>query len=248
MGQQTSIFQSDFQSINNDILQQSKSTCVNVCLNDFTTNKISISNSDVSGTVEIKNGCVITGASCILKSTLDNSIINDQKNQMSANITQVAGLFTILNNLATIGSKDEINQNNYQEITNETTQSLNSVCNFRNEENSNINVIDVDNDNISGNIIIDGQQIISNSQCTQTNGIKNYIQNKQSNSMTAKIEKTGCCAGIIGTVVIVIIIILGGGMILHMGKKKGDKPKTSQKPSSQGDGDDGSSNIAVTSV
>jgi hypothetical protein len=208
MGQGNSIFQSSYQSINNDILQSSKSYCVNVCIDDLSVNRINVDNSTVSGTVNIKTGCIVTGASCNLKSALDNTVINKQKNQMSSEISETAGLFTILNNLATIGEQNDINQQNYQNITNDTTQSLLSVCNFRSETSNNVNIIDIDNSNITGKLELDAQNVISNTKCTQVNTIKNYIQNSQSNSMTAKIEKTGCCATIFGSLFFLIIAMV----------------------------------------
>ena len=208
MGQNTSIFQSSYQNINNDILESSKSNCVNVCVDDLNLNDIEINNSTVSGNITIKTGCVISGASCTLKSSLDNSVVNNQKNQMSATISSTAGLLTILNNLSTIGSTDDIDQNSYQNITNDTTQSLLSTCNFRDETSGNVNIIDVNNANVTGSVNIDSQNVISNTNCTQTNTIKNYIQNSQTNTMTAKIEKTGCCAGIFGTLILVVVAIV----------------------------------------
>ena len=208
MGQVSSIFQSSYQNINNDILESSKANCVNVCVDDLNINQIDVNNSTVSGSITIKTGCIISGASCTLKSSLDNSVINNQKNQMSATISETAGLLTILNNLSTIASTDDISQSSYQNITNDTTQSLISTCNFRDETSGNVNIIDVDNANVTGSINIDAQNVISNTNCTQVNTVKNYIQNSQSNSMTAKIEKTGCCAGIFGILIFVVIAII----------------------------------------
>ena len=208
MGQNTSIFQSSYQNINNDILEASKSNCVNVCVDDLNLNEIDINNSTVSGNITIKTGCVISGASCTLKSSLDNSVVNNQKNQMSATISSTAGLLTILNNLSTIASTDDIDQNSYQNITNDTTQSLLSTCNFRDETSGNVNIIDVNNANVTGSINLDSQNVISNTNCTQVNTIKNYLQNSQSNTMKAKIEKTGCCAGIFGILILVVVAVI----------------------------------------
>lgn len=225
MGGGPSIFQSSFQSINNDILQQSKETCVNVCVQNDSLTEIFISNSDISGSVNLKTGCIISGASCIQKASLNDSIINSQKNQMSANISETAGLLTILNDLATIGQTQTINQSNYQTTTNDITQSVSSVCNFRNESNDNTNVIDITNANISGAVNINKQQVIGNSRCVQVNNIKNYLQNSQTNTMKAKITKTGCCAnlfsGIISIIFLALVVKLLSGMI--SGNSSADK-------------------------
>jgi len=234
MGQGNSIFQSSYQSINNDILQSSKSYCVNVCIDDLNINKIIVDNSTVSGEINIKTGCIVTGASCNLKSALDNTVINKQKNQMSANITETAGLLTILNNLSTIGEQDDITQQNYQNITNDTTQSLLSVCNFRSETSGNVNIIDVENSNITGKLNLDAQGVVSNTKCTQVNTIKNYLQNSQTNTMVAKIEKTGCCAGIFSGLFFLIFAMIALKMLAshksstdkNKNKNKTDKNKT----------------------
>lgn len=224
MGQGNSIFQSSYQNVNNDILQSSKSYCVNVCVDDFNLNKIIVDNSTVSGDITIKTGCIVTGASCSLKSSLDNTVINKQKNQMSANITETAGLLTILNNLSTIGEQDDITQENYQNITNDTTQSLLSVCNFRSETSNNVNIIDVENSNITGKISLDSQTVVSNTKCTQVNSAKNYIENSQTNTMVAKIEKTGCCASIFSSLFSLIFFMIAL-KLLASHKNSNDKNK-----------------------
>lgn len=234
MGGGSSIFQNNYQDINNDIIQQSKAFCVNICLNDNNVQRIVINNSDISGNVTIKNGCAITGASCILKSSLSDDVINKQKNQEKADISKLIGPMTILDDI--VGGSDEIDQSNYQQITNNITQSLLSVCNFRADTSNNIDIIDIDNDNISGTVNIDRQSVISNTKCTQTNMVKNYLQNSQSNSMVAKIEKIGCCA-LLGLALVALLLI--GFFISILGKRNGSKnkksptPKKSQAPSTK---------------
>ena len=225
MGGGSSIFQNNYQDINNDIIQQSKAFCVNICLQDNNVQNIVINNSDISGNVTIKNGCAITGASCILKSSLSDDVINKQKNQEKADISKLVGPMTILDDI--VGGSDEIDQTNYQQITNNITQSLLSVCNFRADTSSNIDIIDIDNDNISGTVNIDRQSVVSNTKCTQTNMVKNYLQNSQSNSMVAKIEKIGCCA-LLGLALVALLLI--GFFISILGKRNGSKNKKSPTP------------------
>ena len=175
MGGTNSIFQRNYQDINNTVIQNAKAVCVNICLQDDNLTNITINNSNISGTVNIKNGCVVTGASCMLKTTLDDKIINEQKNQETADISKLVGPMTLLDDLLSVGSSNDITQSNYQRITNNVTQNLLSVCNFRAESNNNIEIIDIDNTNISGTINIDRQSVVSNTKCTQINMIKNYL-------------------------------------------------------------------------
>ena len=225
MGGGSSIFQNNYQDINNDIIQQSKAFCVNICLNNNNVEQIVVNNSTISGNVTIKNGCAVTGASCILKSTLSDDVINKQKNQERADISKLIGPMTILDDI--VGGSDQINQSNYQQITNNITQSLLSVCNFRAESSNNIDIVDIDNDDISGTISIDRQTVVSNTKCTQDNMVKNYLQNSQFNSMIAKIEKIGCCA-VLGIALVALLLI--GFFISILGKRNSSKNKKSPTP------------------
>jgi hypothetical protein len=247
MGGTNSIFQNDYQDINNSIIQEAKSFCVNICLNDDNLTKVSINNSNISGNVTIKNGCVVTGASCILKTTLDDKIINEQKNQETADISKLVGPMTILDDLLNLGSSNDIEQSNYQRITNNVTQNLLSVCNFRAESNNNIEIVDIDNDNISGTINLDRQSVVSNTKCTQINMVKNYIQNKQFNSMVAKIVQAGCCA-IMGIALVALLVI--GFFISILGKRNSTKNKKSSPTPSKSSPTPSKSSptIATTSV
>lgn len=236
MGQTTSIFSSNYNEINNDILQTSKSYCVNICLDNFNINKITVNNSDISGTVELKVGCVITGASCVLKSALSNDIIDKVKNSSDVSIKRSTDIFSLFSNLSRIGSKDEITNSNYNQISNQVTQNLLSVCMFRAESNNNINVIDISNSKVSGAINIDKQNVISNTRCTQDNMIKNYIENSVENSFKAKVEEISCCQSImnaiVGIIAIIAVCMVFIGLFKFMDKKRPNKTNTDTDTSS----------------
>jgi hypothetical protein len=241
MGQSKSIFSNNYNDINNSVLQTSKSYCVNICLDNFNINKITVNNSDISGTVELKVGCVITGASCVLKSALTSEIIDKVKNDTDALIKESTDIFSLFSNLSSIGSKKDIRSSNYNVISNQVTQNLLSVCMFRAESNNNINVIDISNAKVSGSINIDKQNVISNTKCTQDNMIKSYVENSVENKFKAKIEEISCCQSImnaiVGIVAIIAICMVFIGVFKFIGSEASKKKKKDADTDADADAD-----------
>jgi len=238
MGQSYSIYQSSFQGVENKISQISNQYCVNLCLNANETNDIILSGGSVYGSVTINSGCVISGASCILKSSLDDTLINDLSNKQKGSFSEQDGPFGFLESLAEIGSDTGITQQNYQQITNDITQSMNSTCGNKSETFNQNNIIDATNENIYGNVTINSIKRVTNSKCISTNMAKNYVDNNVSNDQTATIARTSCIAAIISA--IISILILGAIIFVAMKsstnlisrkKKTNPSPKASPKTS-----------------
>ena len=177
-------------------------------------NNIILSGGNVYGSVTINTGCVISGASCILKSSLDNTLINDLSNKQKGSFSEQDGPFGFLESLAEIGSNTDITQQNYQQVTNDITQSMNSTCGNKEETYNQNNIIDATNENIYGNVTINAVQRITNSKCISTNMAKNYVDNNISNDQDATISRTSCIAAIISA--IISILILGAIIFVAM--------------------------------
>ena len=206
MGQSYSIYQKSFEGIENNVSQISNQSCVNLCATSGQLNEIKLSGGNVYGTVSINTGCIISGASCILKSSLDDTLINQQTNKQKGSYSEEDGPFGTLEALAEIGSSTKINQSNYQQITNNITQTMNSLCANKNDNFSQNNIIDASNENIYGNVSINSIHRVSTSKCISTNMAKNYVDNSQTNDQVATIAKTSCIASIISSIVSILVL------------------------------------------
>jgi len=220
MGLSLSINQSNYQETSNQISQISNEECINYVTND--TEIVMDIDGGTYGNIDISVIALLNSPSCILKASLDSSLINTLSNKQSAQITDMAGLFTALDALARIGGSDSISQSNYQKIMNESTQQLNSLCkNYTGaEEPIILNFTDAKIRNINIKKLAQSNK----SDCVINNMVKSYISNNESNDQTAKITRMGIM-GII--LVVIIIIIIGVVMRHHKNHKKADASDSS---------------------
>ena len=220
MGLSMSINQSNYQETSNQISQISNEECINYVTND-TEIVVNIDGGSY-GNIDISAIALLNSPSCILKASLDSSLINTLSNKQSAQITDMAGLFTALDALARIGGSDSISQSNYQKIMNESTQQLNSLCkNYSGaEEPIILNLTDTKVRNINIKKLAESNK----SDCVINNMVKSYISNNETNDQTAKITRMGIMAIIL---LIIIIIIIGVVMRHHKKHKKADASDSS---------------------
>lgn len=220
MGLSMSINQSNYQETSNQISQISNEECINYVTND-TEIVVNIDGGSY-GNIDISAIALLNSPSCILKASLDSSLINTLSNKQSAQITDMAGLFTALDALARIGGSDSISQSNYQKIMNESTQQLNSLCkNYSGaEEPIILNLTDAKVRNINIKKLAESNK----SDCVINNMVKSYISNNETNDQTAKITRMGIMAIIL---LIIIIIIIGVVMRHHKKHKKADASDSS---------------------
>lgn len=215
MGQNLSINQSSYENVSNQVSQISNEECINFCSND--TNFIVNQTGGDIGNLKIGQGCFINSPSCVLKASLDTELINTLSNIQKSEISTPGGIFGALDQLASIGNSESIDESNYQNIVNQSTQQMNSLC---------MNHVDVGGTivyNISGgrvkNLILGKKGQISKSRCVIDNMSKFYAQNSETNEQTAKIEKTAIGAGLL---LIILIIIIGLVSKHHKKHKPGD--------------------------
>ena len=126
MGNYSSILNNDTQKISTTISQISSANCLNTCLESNNTLAIKIDNTTINGDINFTQSCFITGASCILKSSLDNTLINNQTNKQKGSIKDEEDPLNFMADL--IPSTDNINQSNYQSIADNITQMISSSC------------------------------------------------------------------------------------------------------------------------
>lgn len=217
MGSTLSINQSNYQNVSNQISQISNEECINYVTND--TNIITNIKDSTFGNIEISEIALLNSPSCILKASLDSQLVNTLASSQTGDITDISGLFTFLDSLT--GSADGINQDNYQNIVNESTQQMNSLClNYAVTQGSIINNIE---DSKARNLIITSNATSDKSKCVIDNMTKSYISNSEDNSQTAKITKMGILALLIIGIIVVAIVFV----IVHH-KKHGDADKNAE--------------------
>ena len=208
MGSNTSIFQNSEQDTNTRVAQISNENCVNACITDNDNTVIKITNTTVNGDINFSTACLISGAGCTLKSSLDSTLINTQSNKQSGDIDDENNIFTLFNQLFDIGSTDDINQNNYQSISNEVTQVMNSTCQNEQEITNNSLAVILNGDTINGDINLTEKGTITNTQCLITNQAKSYVKNDQKNTQIATITKGGCLGGLGGLAGLLLIFVI----------------------------------------
>jgi len=199
MGQSNSINQSSFQDTENQINQISNQTCTTTCLADINAS-ITVKNTK-NYTVNIKDGCFITGSSCTLKAALNNSLTNTQTDKETSKISGGSDPIPVIN----FGSND-IDQENYQKIGNQVTQDINSLCQLNSESNINAPILIENADGGSYNLGL--QSKITNQSCIIENAASSKVTNSQSNTMSATIVGVDCLSAIMNS--IGVIVIMGG--------------------------------------
>ena len=230
MGGAASIYQSSRQDTINNIAQISRANCLNTCLNNQQLT-IEFVNSILNGNINYTQICLIEGASCNLKSALDNSLLNSQSARLVGSIERETDLFSFLAGF----TSEDITQENLQRITNDVTQMIESTCHNKMEsENAPVDLVFRDSI-INGDINLTDEKAISNSKCVIENMAKNYIENDQDADLEADIKVKGSLSSIVGILLLIgLLVVLGifalgkGGLSIPGAFSSSDK-KSSKK-------------------
>lgn len=213
-GSQSNISQNNYQQISNIMQQISNQQCVNSCTISSDLNLTAV-DTTFEGDISNSISCQINSSSCVLKSSLSTSLVNKLASTQSGSVTELEGLFTLLQSLT--GDNSNINQNNYQSIMNEVTQTVNNTC--RNDPTNNSSTsLNFQGDTIEGNVSLNEIAGSSKAQCVLQNMSSIYANNSETNSQTASISKiSGLIAAILAIVVavVIVIMILGILFIIH---------------------------------
>jgi hypothetical protein len=213
MGGGLSIEQADTQNISNKISQSSIEQC---SIANTASQNIQI---DATGgslnNDNFKNGILSNNTSCALKASFSTTLLNNLNNTQGATQFDVPGIFTILNSLA--GNKDNINQSNAQNIANEATQAMNSLCQNNDTAPQVIN-LNINGTNISNTTF--GNFVKSNKfSCTLTNMASFYAQNSEINSQSALQIQVDSMVFI---AIIICVAVIAVAALKYGSKKKGN--------------------------
>jgi hypothetical protein len=207
MGGGLSIEQSDKQSTSNTVSQESIERC---SIAQGATQSIHINAQ--GGSIDndnFNNGILSNSASCALKASLTSTLINTQSNTQGATQVDIPGIFTVLSDM--VGSNDDINQSNSQNIANQATQLMNSLCqdNQTAPQTININLNNTSLDNTTFNNFVKSNKF----NCVLDNMSSFYAQNSQTNSQVAtqiRIDSMVFIALIIAAAVVLVAAIKYG--------------------------------------
>ena len=238
-GSQSNISQSNYQSISNIMQQVSNQECINSCT---ATSELDFSSIDsvFKGNITDTTSCQINSSSCVLKSALSTSLTNKLASTQKGSVTELEGLFTLLQSL--VGDNTNINQNNYQSIMNEVSQTVNNTC--RNDPTTTkASTFDFQGSTVDGDINLSALAGDSKAQCVLTNMSSIYANNSETSSQSASIAKIdGLFAAIIAIVIAVVIAVMILG-ILFLVHPSAFSDIAKSMSSGGGDSDDGTTNI-----
>ena len=209
----TQAYNKSVQKTQSSISQISNQKCLNICSQESSGNLI-VRNSDINNLTDIQR-CNVSGASCILKSSLSASIVDDQTSNQKAKL-----------GFGTIGDGN-LSNDNYQSIATNISQFVNETCGNRSEQNTTGSTV---LDGVKANNVILGQ--LGNdghSGCVLNNMSRALTNTSQKNSQSAVREGLG---GILGT--ILTILFIGGFIWLFMHLHKSHTIATTPSGNSKG--------------
>lgn len=207
---QSNISQYNYQDISNIINQISNQQCINSCTAS-TNIDFSAVDTTFEGDITNQTVCQINSSSCILKSSLDTTLLNSLSSTQTGSVTELEGIFTLLQSL--IGDSTNINQNNYQSIINEVTQTVNNTCRTDPTSTESVN-LSFDAGVVEGNININAIASSTKANCVLQNISSVYANNSEANSQSAAISKIdGMTLVLLAIVAVVIIIVLVLGIV-----------------------------------
>ena len=234
MGGGLSTFQNEQENVNNVITQNSSNICVTQCTNSNNTTDIILNNDTVKGDWNITNACAVFGSSCVLKSALTDSLTNTLSQTQASTIKDEQDIFTIFSNLTSAG--DSISQDEYQSVSNQVTQNLNSLCKNTSSTVSNAFIFDATDSTITLNLNYSNVSSVSKTYCVSSNMASNYVVNDLTQSQKASLTRQSCTGSICSMIVMVIIVIgavigiIAIGRVVERKKKKGPTPTPTPSP------------------
>lgn len=208
MGGGQSINQTTFQSAMTTVNQLISQQCVNVCYNQGTQIDVKITGGATVNNIKAGDSCLIKGASCSLKASLDNEIVNNLITKDKATQSKMVDPLTILSDLVSGGQK--INQTEYQKIVNAVTQEINSVCGqTAGNSNSHYNIQISGEGTYVNDANFISEASINKSTCIMDNIVKSSVQNSETSDNTASQKEASILALlIIGFIIIAVVLIV----------------------------------------
>jgi len=188
----------------NNLYENSSSACIATCTSIVNRPTTVVSNTSVGGNINIQAQCNAS-ASCVMQSTLDSSVENimsslSQQENVTTQLLPIAFDFNNKNTSSTIS----------QQITNNITQNIQSICQATNTTLVNNPTTVFSNDKIGGSINIGTNQGSASANCT----INNLSRIRLFNQSTSRNAATTSQSNVFGTIMIAIVIIIVIGAII----------------------------------
>jgi len=191
-------FQTTF---NNNITQASTQECLASSQTDESGNVIIIQNSSILGNFTGITTQTTADASCIMTSTMDNSIqniisnISNQTNSTDSSIFQGLSI-----------QKNDTNVNNT--VNNNISQINEALCDVSNITVQDGNYVYVSDTTIAGNFVGISATTNSKAGCSMTNYMKNTVFNQVQNSSTQSNTITSVFSLILTIIILIIVVAL----------------------------------------
>jgi flagellar basal body-associated protein FliL len=212
------------QSILNKVLQQTTNDCVVSCKN-VNSDDINIVDTTIDGSLDIDQTCEIVGSSCVMKTLLDNTIINSISSDLSQEESSSAGF---LNFSAGGSTSADVNVN--VAVRNLASQIVDNNCK-ESSENDSYEVINIIGSTIKGDFKLDQSSSVSQSDCIINNLLKNFDNTDVKTKVSQKMDSSHLLWIIIIVVIVVIIIIII--LYYYYSKKKTTNNTSSKTPNEQ---------------
>lgn len=203
MGSNQSINSKAILNNTNNLYENSSAACISTCTAITTSPTITISNTKVGGNINITTKCSAS-ASCVMQSQLSAQVENIMSSiSKQQNIT--TQLLPIAFDFNNKNSSTEIKQN----ITNNITQTIQSVCQATDTTLTTNPTVVGSNATIGGdiNIINEGS---SNADCA----INNLARMSLFNQSTSNDNQTTKQSNVLGVMMIAIVIIIVIGIVM----------------------------------
>lgn len=208
------------QDFMNNILQQNQQNCIVGANSNANNNYVNISGAKIGGNFTGIINTVNTDASCLMVSSMDNSvssILSATTQQTNTAATDLLSGFAALTNVFNVR----------QSITNNISQINEATCSANSLASSSNNYVYAENAQIKGNFVGVNGGANAKANCTMTNTMKNTTYNQAQASATQSNTAEGIFATmagafitVVGLIVIAVIFLYATGSLGYAGYKK----------------------------
>lgn len=217
MGSASSNIANIQQSFINNITQVDQQNCIATVSSSANNNVVIINGANISGNFTGIADTTKTDASCLMVSSMENSI----SNILNATLQQTNTAETDWFNGFQFTS-DTNSFNIVQSVTNNINQINEATCSASTIQSANNNYVYVTDATIGGNFVGVTESTSANANCSMTNIIKNSTYNQvQANATQSNVIK-GMFVAMIGAFAVIFVIIAIGVVVLYSRGTKGN--------------------------
>jgi len=194
----------------NNINNVSTQNCITECTSNISNTNIDIEHSTFNGDINVQSICTITGASCLLKSAMTNSLHNTEKSEQELKDTEENDPFNVIP-LALFGSDTSDSKSVNQSIVNRVSNVINATCQNNSTSNISGTTVTVSDATVNGNININAKGDVDKSSCVQNNVASNIITNNEQSKQKDKVFQG---SPLLFIIVAVTVVIIGGLLVI----------------------------------